>query len=117
LQPFLLFWWLLAGTNIRLIRRGTPEGLRSSLNRSKRPRGETQMRKLPTLLLASVLLTPLAGCKTMGTGGIETSPCVAQAAGQEAAWRPISWSSKDTLKTIEEVKANNARHEAWCKAP
>lgn len=75
------------------------------------------MRKLLTPLLASALLTPLAGCKTTGTGGIETSPCVAQAEGQEPAWRPISWSSKDTLKTIDEVKANNARHEAWCKTP
>lgn len=71
------------------------------------------MPKPLTLLLASVLLTPLAGCKTTGTA--VTSPCVAQAVGQEPSWRPISWSSKDTLKTIEEVKANNARHEAWCK--
>lgn len=71
------------------------------------------MPKLLTPLLASVLLIPLAGCKTTGTA--VTSPCVAQAAGQEPAWRPISWSSKDTLKTIEEVKAHNARHEAWCK--
>lgn len=73
------------------------------------------MLKPQTMLLASALLIPLAGCKTMGSG--VTSPCLPQAVGQEAAWRPISWSSKDTLKTIEEIKANNARHEAWCKSP
>lgn len=71
------------------------------------------MPKPLTLLLVSALLIPLAGCKTTGTA--VTSPCVAQATGQEPAWRPISWSSRDTLKTIEEVKANNARHEAWCE--
>ena len=71
------------------------------------------MPKLRTLLLVSVLLTPLAGCSMTGTG--VTSPCVAQAAGQAPAWRPVSWSSRDTLKTIEEVKANNARHVEWCK--
>lgn len=73
------------------------------------------MRKMLMLPLASALLIPLAGCKTTGIGGIENSPCVAQAPGQEPAWRGISWSTKDTLQTIEEVKANNARHEAWCK--
>lgn len=65
-------------------------------------------------VLCAISLTLLSACKTVNTA--VTSPCVAQAAGQEAAWRAISWSSKDTLKTIEEVKANNARHEAWCKA-
>lgn len=70
------------------------------------------MPKLPMLLLASVLLTPLAGCKTTGTA--VTSPCVAPAEGQLPAWRPLSWSRKDTLQTIDEVKAHNARHEAWC---
>jgi len=74
------------------------------------------MPKKLTPLLVAALLIPLAGCKTMGIGGTENSPCVAKEAGQQPAWRPISWSSKDTLKTVEEVKANNARHEAWCKA-
>lgn len=71
------------------------------------------MRKLRMLLLASVLPIPLAGCLTTGTG--VTSPCVAQNAGEEPAWRAVSWSSRDTLKTIEEVKANNARHVEWCE--
>ena len=71
------------------------------------------MPKLQMLLLVSALLTPLAGCSTTGTA--VTSPCLAQAAGLEPAWRAVSWSSRDTLKTIEEVKANNARHTAWCK--
>jgi len=70
------------------------------------------MRKLRMLLLVSVLPTLLAGCLTTGTG--VTSPCEAQNAGEEPAWRAVSWSSRDTLKTIEEVKANNARHAAWC---
>ena len=73
------------------------------------------MPKLLMLLLVSVLLTPLVGCSMTGTA--VTSPCLAQAAGQEPAWRSISWSARDTLQTIEEVKANNARHGAWCKAP
>lgn len=29
-------------------------------------------------------------------------------------WRPISWSVKDTDRTIAEVKSNNARQKAWC---
>lgn len=46
----------------------------------------------------------VASCsKTTGT--VETSCLV---------WRPISWSSKDTPQTIEEVKLNNVRRNAWC---
>lgn len=55
-----------------------------------------------TLVLASGLL--VASCsKTTGTVGTE---CL--------VWKPISWSSKDTPQTIEEVKLNNARQKAWC---
>ena len=64
------------------------------------------MLKKLTPLLAVALLIPLAGCKTTGSG--VTDVC-------ETAWRPISWSQKDTARTIEEVKANNARRGAWCK--
>lgn len=45
-----------------------------------------------------------ASCSTMTvTVGTECS-----------VWRPVSWSSKDTPTTIEEVKLNNARQGAWC---
>jgi len=55
-----------------------------------------------TLALVSGLL--VASCsKTTGT--VETSCLV---------WRPISWSAKDTSQTIEEVKLNNVRRNAWC---
>lgn len=60
------------------------------------------MRCKPMLMLAAALL--LVGCKTM-TGSVGTE-C--------AVWKPISWSVKDTPETIVEVKANNARHAAWC---
>ena len=71
--------------------------------------------KLLTMLCVSVLTIPLASCATTGTGGIDTSPCKAQVEGQEPAWRDLSWSTRDTKQTIEEVKANNARRDAWCK--
>lgn len=72
------------------------------------------MPKKLMLLCVSALAIPLASCAKTPIGGIENSPCIAQVAGQEPAWRPVSWSSRDTLQTIEEVKANNARREAWC---
>jgi len=71
--------------------------------------------KVRTMLLTSALGTLLAGCATTGTGGIDTSPCKAQVAGQEPAWRTLSWSRRDTLETVDQVKANNARRDAWCK--
>jgi hypothetical protein len=30
-------------------------------------------------------------------------------------WKGVGWSKKDTDETIREVKANNARQQAWCK--
>ena len=55
-----------------------------------------------TLALASGLL--VASCsRTTATVGTE---CL--------VWKPVSWSSKDTPQTIEEVKLNNARRTAWC---
>jgi hypothetical protein len=32
-----------------------------------------------------------------------------------SVWRPISWSVQDTDRTIEDVKANNARRAAFCR--
>jgi hypothetical protein len=31
-------------------------------------------------------------------------------------WKGIGWSRKDTPQTIEGVKLNNARRQAWCRA-
>ena len=62
------------------------------------------MRKKLMLLLLSASVTLLAACQTTGTG--VTDAC--------RQWRPISWSSKDTLPTIDGVKGNNARQKAWC---
>jgi hypothetical protein len=54
------------------------------------------------LPLALVML--LAGCcKTTDSDAV----C--------AAFRPISWSVEDTPETIAEVKAHNARRDAWCR--
>ena len=63
------------------------------------------MRTVPKMLLAAALLIPLAGCQTTGGAGIEAT-C--------AQWRGISWSRKDTLQTVDDVKANNARRKAFC---
>ena len=64
------------------------------------------MQKLLTMTLASALLIPLAGCATTAGVGIEAS-C--------RHWKPITWSKKDTPPTVDGVKANNARRQAWCE--
>lgn len=64
------------------------------------------MRPLRTKLLALASATLLAGCQTTGTG--VTDPCTTQ-------WRPVTWSTKDTPRTIDEVKGNNARRKGWCE--
>lgn len=59
--------------------------------------------KLTTLCVATFLL---GGCSmTMGTAAIDACDF----------WRPVSWSTKDTSETIQGVKINNARQQAWCK--
>lgn len=68
-------------------------------------------------LLCLALLPPiLAGCsQTMATGG--TSPGAIEPAGIARtcdAWQSVSWSSRDTPQTIVEVKAANARRDAFC---
>ena len=56
------------------------------------------------VVLASGLT--VGGCwKTTDTAAIDA--CI--------VWQPVSWSQKDTPRTIEEVKINNARWEGWCK--
>lgn len=61
-------------------------------------------RTVRTMMLGVVLPILSAGCQTMATG--ETSVC--------AQWKGITWSQQDTIKTIDEVKSNNARRKAWC---
>lgn len=59
---------------------------------------------------ALVIVLPflLTGCGTMmGSAGTNTAAC--------SVWQPISWSQKDTDRTITEVKVNNARRSAFCK--
>jgi len=59
------------------------------------------------LLLATLLILPLAGCSSlMATKETDVAVCT--------VWRDVSWSSKDTTGTIIEVKQNNARREGWC---
>lgn len=64
--------------------------------------GRARPLKLATLL---VVMLPLGGCwRTTGTGAIDACDF----------WKPVSWSTKDTRATIEEVKVNNAKRKAWC---
>lgn len=60
--------------------------------------------KIPLLLVTGLLLGSCA--KTMGISG-PTSAC--------AVWPYVSWSDKDTDKTIADAKLNNARRDGWCK--
>ncbi len=62
------------------------------------------MRRLGlALLLAGATVTALGCTATTATSGSEC-----------AVWLPISWSDQDTEQTILEIKANNARRDAWC---
>ena len=58
------------------------------------------------LRLTAVLVSGLLAASCSRTTGTNETSCL--------VWRPISWSSKDTPQTIEEVKLNNARQKAWC---
>jgi hypothetical protein len=61
------------------------------------------------VVLTVLLMLPLAGCgKTMATVATTDAVCA-------DAWRPISWSPKDTDRSILEIKQNNARWKAWCR--
>lgn len=52
------------------------------------------------LMLASALL--LTGCVTTGSGVTETRSALCD------QFRPIRWSSQDTLETIQQAKGHNA---------
>lgn len=62
-------------------------------------------RTVRMMLLAAALPILAAGCKT--TGIVGTDEVCAQ-------WRGISWATSDTPETIDGVKGNNARRQAWC---
>jgi len=68
---------------------------------------------LRRLVLPLFATAALAGCSTTTAtdatdGGVAF--CV--------AWKSISWSTRDTPQTIEEVKANNAARVGWgCPDP
>ena len=63
------------------------------------------MRYLRMTTLSVALLTLNVACSQ--TASDATSAC--------SVWRPISWSVKDTLETIDGVKGNNRRQAAFCK--
>lgn len=77
---------------------------------NSKPNRKSEWRKLMPLALLLTLATPLAGCATtMGFSVpikfVDTS-C--------KAFKPISWSKKDTDQTIREVKSHNAAYKALC---
>lgn len=62
------------------------------------------------LLLVPILMT--TACATTGTG--VTDQVIEDNALKVChAWLPISWSSRDTEQTRNEVKANNSARVAW----
>ena len=85
--------------------------------------------KFRPLLLPLILMLPLtAGCARM-TATVETkapapvvetkalAPVVDNSKSEVCSkWKGIGWSRKDTPQTIEGVKLNNARRQAWCRA-
>ena len=57
-----------------------------------------------TMLLLGALLMLSVGCQTTDTGGTEVC----------TVWRPVTWSQKDTPETVDGVKGNNGRRQAYC---
>ena len=60
------------------------------------------------MLLMPVIGLLLGSCgQTTGISGA-SSACL--------VWPYVSWSDKDTDKTIADAKLNNARRDGWCKS-
>ena len=58
--------------------------------------------------LALPLILLLTGCGTMtASNEIKASVC--------SVWLRISWSIKDTDRTLKEIKINNAKRGAYCQ--
>lgn len=65
----------------------------------------TRVARLTTPVALCLLLT---ACQTTASGGIDVSTgCI--------AFRPISWSKKDTRPTQEEIVSHNAVWKKLCK--
>ena len=60
------------------------------------------LRNFASALCMAVLMSLTANCSTM-TATVETNNGIAT-----AAFRPISWSTKDTRQTVAEIKIHNA---------
>ena len=58
-------------------------------------------------LMLLLALTPLLTACSTTTMVSDGTSCL--------AWRPITWSRKDTAQTVVEVKANNARRKSYCE--
>jgi len=58
-------------------------------------------------VLGMLCLTALTGCATTTATSVTNNAVC-------SVWREISWSKKDTDKTITEIKVNNARRGVWC---
>lgn len=56
-----------------------------------------------------LILTPLASCTTLAGA---TKPLVVDTSC--AAFRPITYSSRDTTETIQEIRAHNRVYDALC---
>lgn len=64
----------------------------------------------PILLVSGglMLLVPLLGCTTTPSTGIPNEVCL--------IWRPVTYSaSRDSLETVEEIRAQNARRQSFCE--
>lgn len=62
-------------------------------------------------LLTALILIPAGCAKTMVIADrTDTTGVVC------GAWKAVSWSAKDTDRTIAEAKSNNAGRRAWCEA-
>ena len=64
-------------------------------------------------LLLLVSVTSLAGCLSMKPIAIEETEA-AIVADVCRAWKPVTYSSRDTEQTQNEARANNAARDAYC---
>lgn len=78
--------------------------------RTLKPTKNSASASRPLMLLGAMLMSlPLAGCQTLGsaTRYLDTS-C--------GAFRPITYSSRDTAETVKQVRGHNAAFDALCPA-
>jgi len=68
---------------------------------------------LPPLLVMTFLLAGCQSIPTIPTGAIETEAAMV-ADLCEHAWRPVTWSSRDTEQTQTEARAANAARATYC---